>query len=98
MKVASALRYATIKSKSENVKDWVKTQSKLYRTLEEVGIANILLRDIINEPYDELCNVKKDIDYQIVEHYYDEGDDYLDGFTIKNRKWMLEVPTSFRRM
>ena len=85
MKTVSALRYATIKSKSENVKDWVSAQTKLYGSLEELGKANILLKSVINESYDELCTKKKDIDCQIVEHYYDEGHDFLDDFTMKEK-------------
>ncbi|MFT6781058.1 MAG: hypothetical protein ACJA1A_000977 [Saprospiraceae bacterium] len=86
IKVASALRYAVIKSQGGNVKDWINTQTKLYQALEEVGRANILLKGMINEPYDELCSVKKDIDYQIVEHYYDKGHDYLDDYYNQEQK------------
>lgn len=93
MKAASAIRYATIKSKSENVKDWIKVQTKLYGSLEELGKANILLDGDISKPYDKLCNKKKDIDFQIVEYYYDEGHNYLDDFY--NQKMKIDARNSY---
>ncbi len=63
LRVAAALRFAEIKSNSEKTKDWVNAQTKLYKTLEEIGEANILLKGSISEPYDELCTAKKDIDF-----------------------------------
>ena len=80
IKVNEALQFTAIKTKSGNVKDWIKTQAKVYNLLEDLGKANILTRGSIAEPYDMLCTEKKEIDYQIVEYYYDEGHRLLDRF------------------
>ena len=85
-KVAEAIRYATIKSNAKDVKDWIRTQTKIYDLLKDIGEINTLLNGAINAPYDALCNEKKDVDYQIVEYYYDEGHDHLDDFYITGEK------------
>ena len=59
IKVKEALLYSSIKTDSENVKDWIKTQTKVYKLLETLGKANILTEGSIAEPYDLLCNEKK---------------------------------------
>lgn len=79
-KVNEAIQYSRIKSKTQNVKDWIKTQTKIYTLLEDLGKANTITNGSISDSYDLLCNEKKDLDYQIVEFYYDEGQEHLDRF------------------
>jgi hypothetical protein len=86
IKVNEALLYTEVKTNSANVKDWIKTQTKLYKLLEDIGEANLLTSGSISEPYDMLCAEKKEIDYQIVEHYFDNGHNHLDRFYNEGNK------------
>jgi hypothetical protein len=86
IKVNEALTFTAIKTRSENVKDWIETQTKVYKLLEDLGKANILTQGSISEPYDALCNEKKEIDYQIVDFYYEEGHNHLDRFYNEGNK------------
>ncbi|MEM9548825.1 MAG: hypothetical protein AAGA77_22765 [Bacteroidota bacterium] len=80
IKAEKAMLYSSIYANTDKVKDWVKTQRKLYNLLEEMGQANILVKGLITEDYDQVCTEKKNLDYQIVEHFYDEGHDHLDRY------------------
>ncbi len=86
MKVDEAMLYSSIYGNTGNVKDWIKTQAKLYKLLQEIGRANLIIEGKISEPYDMLCTEKKDLDYQIVEYYFDEGLDHLDQYYYENNK------------
>lgn len=86
LKVEEALRYSAIMTKTEKVKDWIKTQTKVYGLLEDLGKANKIVDGKIYEQYDALCNEKKDIDYQIVDYFYEEGHDHLDRFYNEGNK------------
>lgn len=80
MKVDEAIQFSKIKTRTEDPKDWIETQTKVYQLLKDLGAANILTDGAIYEQYDLLCNEKKEVDYQIVDHFYEEGQDHLDRF------------------
>ncbi len=77
---ANAIDLADDKKSNSNVKNWIKSQGNLYEVLENIGRANIVLDGLINEPYDALCSRKKDVDYKIVDHYFEEGTQSLKSF------------------
>lgn len=86
LKVEEALKYAAIMTKTDKVKDWIKTQTKVYVLLEDLGKANKVVNGRIDEYYDVLCDEKKNIDYQIVDYFYEEGHDHLDRFYNEGNK------------
>jgi hypothetical protein len=63
---------------SIKVKDWVKVQDRYYRLLEKLGKVNIETDGEILDEYDELCSLKKDLDFKIVDYYYERGFKYLE--------------------
>lgn len=58
---------------SQDVAQWKKAQDQLYINLEIIGKANINSGYLITENYNNLCNYKKDLDFKIVNHYYQNG-------------------------
>jgi len=62
---------------SPEVKNWIKAQNNYYSLLENIGEANQITGGEVAQPYDRLCEVKTDLDFKIVEHYYDEGENHL---------------------
>ena len=92
---ADHIIYNEIKSKkalvnSPKVKDWIKVQDSYYRVLEDLGKANILSNGAILTEYDEMCSIKKELDFKIVEYYYQRGEKML-------RKFYTEGQKSFAR-
>lgn len=77
---ANAQNFVLIKGKSEEVKDWIEAQEKSYGLLEDLGKANRIARGALSESYDPLCDLKHEIDYKIVDHYYEAGIDLHDQF------------------
>ncbi|MBK7096944.1 MAG: hypothetical protein IPH57_18480 [Saprospiraceae bacterium] len=58
---------------SPDVKKWKRIQDQLYLNLEVIGNANINSGYLITEHYNDLCTYKKDIDFKIVDYYYQNG-------------------------
>lgn len=65
---------------SPKVKDWIKAQDSYYRVLETLGKANITSDGAILNTYDDMCSIKKELDFKIVDYYYQVGDKLLGGF------------------
>ena len=63
--------------KSPEVRNWKRSRSKLYTVLNQIGENNIKMEGRISESYDKLCEVKQELDLQIVNYYYDEGERLL---------------------
>jgi len=63
---------------STKVKDWVKVQDRYYRLLEDLGKVNIETDGEVLEIYDEFCSLKQDIDFKIVDYYFQRGANYLE--------------------
>jgi len=62
---------------SYKVKDWVKVQDRYYKLLEDIGKANIISDGALLPIYDDLCTKKQDVDFKIVDYYYQRGIDFL---------------------
>lgn len=62
---------------SENVDNWIKAQSKYYKSLKIIGAANRITNGSANEPYDKLCERKIDLDFSIAEHFHINGDELI---------------------
>ncbi len=71
---------------SPRVKDWIKVQDSYYRVLEVLGKANIVSDGKILEAYDEMCSIKKDLDFKIVEYYYNRGENHMKNYYKDNQK------------
>ncbi len=75
---------------SPKVKDWIKVQDSYYKVLEDLGKANIVSNGALLTEYDEMCSTKKELDFKIVEYYYQRGEKML-------RKFYAEGQKSFAR-
>ena len=71
---------------SPKVKDWIKVQDSYYRVLEDLGKANIISNGALLTEYDEMCSTKKELDFKIVEYYYQRGEKLLREFYTEGQK------------
>lgn len=60
-------------TKFTRCKKWKRIQDQLYLNLEVIGNENINSGYLITENYNDLCTYKKDIDFKIVDYYYQNG-------------------------
>ena len=74
------------KLESPEVNDWIKVQTNFYTILENIGEANQLSKGNVSEPYDKLCEQKSVLDYRIADHFYQEGEMFLDTYHTKKQK------------
>lgn len=65
---------------SNKVKDWIKAQDKYYRLLEKLGKSNIVSEGALTPIYDDLCSKKIDLDFKIVDYYFQQGENLLNKF------------------
>jgi len=66
------------KSRSPKVKNWIKVSEEYYEVLENVGEANQKSKGHITSSYDKICSAKKEVDFKIIDYFYEEGIVLLD--------------------
>ncbi len=66
--------------RSNKTKNLLRVQNRYYTLLKKIGKTNIKLDGVINGVYDKLCSAKKELDFQIVDNFYQAGDKLMDSF------------------
>ena len=64
-------------TQSKKVQDWVKAQNNYFKTLKDIVVANDLVEGQLQNSYDQLCNQKIELDFKIVNYFYQNGDKLL---------------------
>lgn len=62
---------------SESIKTLKVEQDKFNDALSAIGKNNLKTQGLVSDSYNKLCDVKYDLDIQIVDYYYDEGNNLL---------------------
>ena len=62
------------------IDDWKIAQEDYYDLLADIGKSNIRTQGKIQDLYDSFCDSKINIDFQITEHLYEEGERIMEKF------------------
>jgi len=71
---------------SPKVKDWIKARKSYYKVLKHLWQVNTASHGAILTEYDNLCSIKKELDFKIVDYYYQRGMQQLDKFYKEGQK------------
>lgn len=75
--IQNELQYNAHLTDSPSTKDWVKAQNNYFKTLKDIAAANELVDGQLQNKYDQLCNQKIELDFKIVDHFYQNGEALL---------------------